>query len=160
MLVPSCESHSPIQDQNCGILPQWLCHLYQREGECTEPHAPAWSVHGYQFHGSWYRWGHFPLTLRNKVKLKRQFCAFWGCCHPAPCRRRAGDMVLIFQHAGGSGMFWALLEREQMLHNCNRESRMLLYITDFPQCFGKDCWPKQMWKRESGIMKYVSIMNI
>lgn len=111
----------------------------------TEPHTPAWAVHGY--HGSWQRWGHFPLTLRNKVKLKRQFCAFWGCCAPAPCRRKARDVVLIFQCAGGSGMFWALLEREQMLHNCNRKSRMLLYITDFPQCFGKDRWPKQMWKR-------------
>lgn len=28
---------------------------------------------------------------------------------------------------------------------------MLLYIPDFPQCFGKDHWPKQMWKRDSGI---------
>lgn len=37
---------------------------------------------------------------------------------------------------------------------------MLLYISDFPQCFGKDHWPKQMWKKESGIMKCVSIMNI
>lgn len=126
----------------------------------TEPHAPAWAVHRYQFHGSWQRWGHFPMTLRNKVKLKRQFCTFWGCCTPAPCRRKAGDVVLVFQRAGGSGMFWALLEREQMLHKCNRKSRMLLYITDFPQCFGKDHWPKQMWKKESGIMKYVSIMNI
>lgn len=126
----------------------------------TEPHTPNWAVHGYQFHGSWQRWGHFPLILRSKIKLKRQFCTFWGCCAPAPCRRKAGDVVLIFQCAGGSDMFWALLEREQMLHNCSRKSRMLLYITDFPQCFGKDHWPKQMWKREIGIMKYVSIMNI
>lgn len=28
---------------------------------------------------------------------------------------------------------------------------MLLYIPDFPQCFGKDRWPKQMWKGDSGI---------
>lgn len=37
---------------------------------------------------------------------------------------------------------------------------MLLNITDFPQYFGRDHWPKQMWKKESGIKKYVSIMNI
>lgn len=149
MLVPSCVSPSPVQDQNCGILPQWLCHLNQREEREgmwseRESHTPNWAVHGYQFHGSWRRWGHFPLILRNKIKFKRQFCTFWGCCAPAPCRRKAGDVVLIFQCAGGSDMFWALLKREQMLHNCNRKSRMLLYITDFPQCFGKDHWPKQM----------------
>lgn len=28
---------------------------------------------------------------------------------------------------------------------------MLLYIPDFPQCFGKDRWPKQMWKGDSRI---------
>lgn len=66
-------------------------------------------------------------------------------------KRKAGDVVLIFQCAGGSGMFSALIKREQMLHNCNRESRMLLYIPDFPQRFGKDHWPKQTWKRDSGI---------
>lgn len=32
-------------------------------------------------------------------------------------------MVLIFRCAGGSGMFSAPLEREQMLHNCNRKNQ-------------------------------------
>lgn len=41
MLVPSCVSLSPVQNQNCGILPQWLCHLHQREGECGVRQSPT-----------------------------------------------------------------------------------------------------------------------
>lgn len=41
MLVPSCMSLSPVQNQNCGILPQWLCHLHQREGECGVRQSPT-----------------------------------------------------------------------------------------------------------------------
>lgn len=34
-------SPSPVHDQNCGILPQWLYHLNQREGECGVRQSPV-----------------------------------------------------------------------------------------------------------------------
>lgn len=130
-------------------------HLGQGGMWCeTESCAPACAPRTeHWFHGSWQWWGHFPLPLRNKIKLqkKRHLCCFCGCCAQTLSKRKAGDVLLIFQCAGGSGMFSALLEREQMFHNCNRKSGMLLYITDFGQHFGNDRWPKQMWKGESGI---------
>ena len=33
MLVPSCVSPPPVQDQNHGILPRRLCRPHQTEGE-------------------------------------------------------------------------------------------------------------------------------
>lgn len=40
VLAPRYVSSSPVQDQNCGILPQCLCHLNQREGECGVRQSP------------------------------------------------------------------------------------------------------------------------
>lgn len=120
-------------------------HTGLRSGRCAEPHAPTQS-----FHSTWQRWGHFPLPLQNKNNnLKKAVCECSAQTFFQEGKRRCG--IDFFQCAGGSGMFSALIKREQMLHNCSRKSRMLLYVSDFPQHFGKDHWPKQTWKRDSGI---------
>lgn len=41
MLVPSCVSPPPVQDQNRGILPRRLCHPHQAEGECGVRLSPV-----------------------------------------------------------------------------------------------------------------------